>query len=97
MYFPYLLLSYHPYLFVLHNITTSPISLSLSLSLSHRYVGKFISRKDRLRDFGHEQRFTNVYIKNFGEDYTDDQLVELFSKFGKIMSAKVMIDPNTGR
>ena len=93
MYFPYLLLSYHPYLFVLHNMN----HLSLSLSLSHRYVGKFISRKDRLRDFGHEQRFTNVYVKNFGEDYTDDQLVELFSKFGKIMSAKVMIDPNTGR
>ena len=40
---------------------------------------------------------TNVYIKNFGDDYTDDQLVEVFSKFGEIVSAKVMIDPNTGR
>ena len=55
-------------------------------------MGKFISHKDGLCDFGHEQRFTNVYIKNFGKDYTDDQLVELFSKFGKIISAKVMMD-----
>lgn len=28
-------------------------------------------------------KFTNVYIKNFGEDYTDDKLKELFSAFGK--------------
>ena len=61
------------------------------------FVGKFISRKDRLRDFGHEQRFTNVYVKNFGEDFTDDQLMETFSKYGKIISAKVMIDHSTGR
>ena len=62
-----------------------------------RFVGKFISRKDRLRDFGHEQRFTNVYVKNFGEDFTDEQLMETFSTYGKIISAKVMIDHATGR
>jgi polyadenylate-binding protein len=61
------------------------------------YVGKFISRKDRMRDFGHDQRFTNVYVKNFGEELTDEQLFSMFSKYGKIMSAKVMVDHSTGR
>lgn len=28
-------------------------------------------------------KFTNVYIKNFGEDYSDDKLKEVFSAFGK--------------
>ena len=62
-----------------------------------RYVGKFISRKERLHERGHHQRFTNVYIKNFGEDFTDDQLVEVFSKYGKVVSARVMLDHNTGK
>lgn len=26
--------------------------------------------------------FTNVYIKNFGEDMTDERLKEIFSAFG---------------
>ena len=50
-----------------------------------------------MRDLGHHQRFTNVYVKNFGEECTDEQLHELFQKFGKIVSAKVMIDHNTGK
>lgn len=28
-------------------------------------------------------KFTNIYIKNFGEDYTDEKLKEVFSAFGK--------------
>lgn len=27
--------------------------------------------------------FTNVYIKNFGDDMDDDRLREIFSKFGE--------------
>lgn len=27
--------------------------------------------------------FTNVYIKNFGDDMDDDRLQEIFSKFGE--------------
>jgi polyadenylate-binding protein len=61
------------------------------------FVGKFISRKDRLRDFGHDQRYTNVYVKNFGDDFTDEQLFTMFGQYGKIMSAKVMVDHVTGR
>ena len=71
--------------------------MSSSSSSFIRYVGKFISRKDRLRDFGHDQRFTNVYVKNFGDDCTDEELMKLFEKYGKIMSAKVMFDGSTGR
>lgn len=35
-------------------------------------------------EFGSKaMKFTNVYIKNFGEDYTDEKLKELFTAFGK--------------
>ncbi|KAI1894979.1 hypothetical protein AGOR_G00101220 [Albula goreensis] len=42
------------------------------------------------------KEFTNVYIKNFGEDMDDDRLKELFDKYGKTLSVKVMTDP-TGK
>lgn len=29
------------------------------------------------------KEFTNVYIKNFGEDMDDDKLKDIFSKFGE--------------
>ena len=60
-------------------------------------MGKFISRKERIRELGQNQRFTNVYVKNFGEDFTDDLLMDTFGAFGKIVSAKVMLDHNTGK
>lgn len=50
-----------------------------------------------MKELGHNQRFTNVYVKNFGEEFTDEMLSETFEKYGKIVSAKVMIDHNTGR
>ncbi|KAM9856231.1 polyadenylate-binding protein 1-like [Aulostomus maculatus] len=57
------------------------------------FVGHFKSRKDRESEFGTKAlKFTNVYIKNFGEDYTDDKLKELFSAFGKTLSVRVMKD-----
>ena len=54
-------------------------------------MGKFISRKERMKEMGHNQHFTNVYIKNFGEDFTDEQLIEAFQVYGKIISAKVRV------
>jgi len=55
------------------------------------YVGKFISRKDREKEMGEKAKhFTNVYVKNFGEDMTDDKLKEMFEKYGTITSHKVM-------
>lgn len=29
------------------------------------------------------KEFTNVYIKNFGEDMDDEKLKEIFSKYGE--------------
>lgn len=54
------------------------------------YVGKFIPRKEREKELGEKAKlFTNVYVKNFGEDFDDEKLKELFEPFGKITSYKV--------
>lgn len=55
------------------------------------YVGKFIPRKEREKELGEKaKQFTNVYVKNFSDDYDDDKLKEMFEPFGKITSCKVM-------
>merc|ERR1719278_1066247 len=57
------------------------------------FVGRFVPRKEREKELGEEaKKFTNVYIKNFGEDLGDEKLKEVFSKFGKITSYKVVKD-----
>lgn len=49
----------------------------------HRFVGRFKSRKEREAELGaRAKEFTNVYIKNFGEDMDDEKLREIFGKFG---------------
>ncbi|XP_028710323.1 polyadenylate-binding protein 4 isoform X4 [Peromyscus leucopus] len=59
------------------------------------FVGRFKSRKEREAELGAKAKeFTNVYIKNFGEEVDDDNLKELFSQFGKTLSVKVMRDPS---
>ncbi|KAM6404411.1 polyadenylate-binding protein 1-like isoform 2-T2 [Rhynochetos jubatus] len=61
------------------------------------FVGHFKSRKEREAEFGaRAMEFTNVYIKNFGSDMDDERLREIFSRFGKTLSVKVMMD-STGR
>ncbi|XP_048860715.1 polyadenylate-binding protein 4 isoform X3 [Brienomyrus brachyistius] len=58
------------------------------------FVGRFKSRKERETELGAKAKeFTNVYIKNFGEDMDDSRLKELFDKYGKTLSVKVMTDP----
>ncbi|KAM6925403.1 polyadenylate-binding protein 1-like isoform 2-T2 [Xenentodon cancila] len=57
------------------------------------FVGHFKSRKEREVEFGTKaMKFTNVYIKNFGEDFSDEKLKEIFSVFGKTLSVRVMKD-----
>uniref|UniRef100_A0A4X2K9R9 Polyadenylate-binding protein n=1 Tax=Vombatus ursinus TaxID=29139 RepID=A0A4X2K9R9_VOMUR len=57
------------------------------------FVGQFKSRKERdLELEARAREFTNVYIKNFGEDMDDNRLTELFGKFGHTLSVKVMTD-----
>merc|ERR1712042_110996 len=55
------------------------------------FVGRFVPRKEREKELGEKaKKFTNVYIENFGEDLGDEKLKEVFSKFGKITSYKVV-------
>ncbi|KAK6307708.1 hypothetical protein J4Q44_G00209790 [Coregonus suidteri] len=57
------------------------------------FVGHFKSRKERQAEFGAKaMKFTNVYIKNFGEDYSDDKLKDVFSAFGRSLSVRLMMD-----
>lgn len=55
------------------------------------FVGRFIPRKEREKALGEKNKlYTNVYVKNFGDELTDDTLREMFEKYGKITSHKVM-------
>lgn len=55
------------------------------------YVGRFIPRKEREKELGEKAKlFTNVYVKNFGEDLSEEQLRIMFEKYGKITSYKIM-------
>lgn len=58
------------------------------------YVGRFVSRKEREKQMGERaKRFTNVFVKNFGDEIQDDEkLQEMFKEFGEIASAKVAKD-----
>ncbi|XP_010133397.1 PREDICTED: polyadenylate-binding protein 1-like [Buceros rhinoceros silvestris] len=85
--------------FETHEAATRAIETMNGMLLNDQkvFVGHFKSRKEREAEFGaRAMEFTNVYIKNFGDDMDDDRLREIFSKFGKTLSVKVMMD-NTGR
>ncbi|XP_045732198.1 LOW QUALITY PROTEIN: polyadenylate-binding protein 1-like [Mirounga angustirostris] len=57
------------------------------------FVGRFKSPKEREAELGaRAKEFTNVYIKNFGEDTDDEHRKDLFGKFGPALSMKVMTD-----
>jgi len=57
------------------------------------FVGRFVPRKEREKELGEKaKKFTNVYVKNFGEELGDEKLKEIFSKFGKITSYKIMAE-----
>jgi len=57
------------------------------------YVGRFMSRTQRT-DFGGPRKFTNIFIKNFGDQLDEERLRELFSQHGKILSIKIENDEN---
>ncbi|KAK1265005.1 Polyadenylate-binding protein 5 [Acorus gramineus] len=50
------------------------------------YVGLFVRRQER------SVKFTNVYVKNLAETITDEEMNNLFGKYGPITSAVVMRD-----
>lgn len=55
------------------------------------FVGKFIPKQERVRSSdGKTQVFTNCFVKNFPRDWNDQQLNELFAKYGSVTSCAVM-------
>jgi len=57
------------------------------------YVGRFMSRNQRT-DLSGPRKFTNIFVKNFGDQLDEEKLRELFSKHGKITSVKIENDEN---
>ncbi|KAG7191530.1 Protein phosphatase PP2A regulatory subunit B [Scheffersomyces spartinae] len=57
------------------------------------FVGKHISKKDRESKFEEmKANFTNVYVKNLDTSFTQSELEDLFTPFGKITSAVLELD-----
>lgn len=62
------------------------------------YVGRFIPRKEREKELGEKAKlFTNVYVKNFGDELNDESLKEMFEKYGTITSHRVMTKEGKSR
>jgi len=58
------------------------------------YVGKFVNKKERESQYGQKSnQFTNIYVKNLSDEMdSDEKLEKYFTKYGKVLSAKVMVD-----
>lgn len=57
------------------------------------FVGRFMTRRERMDMMGDRaKKFTNVYVKNFGDALDEDKLKDMFSPCGAIVSCKVMSD-----
>mmetsp|Transcript_15012 Transcript_15012/g.38182 ORF Transcript_15012/g.38182 Transcript_15012/m.38182 type:complete len:649 (+) Transcript_15012:358-2304(+) len=56
------------------------------------YVGPFVRRTDRSAD--KDGKFSNIYIKNLPEDYTEDDVKKLFESCGETTSVAIMQDEN---
>ncbi|XP_024391602.1 polyadenylate-binding protein 2 [Physcomitrium patens] len=55
------------------------------------FVGPFVRRQERDQSGG-VSKFNNVYVKNLGENTTEDDLKNVFGAYGTISSAVVMRD-----
>lgn len=54
------------------------------------YVGPFLRKQERDNSFD-KARFNNVFVKNLSESTTKEDLVKIFSEYGNITSAVVMV------
>lgn len=62
------------------------------------FVTNWMSKKERAEKMGDQpKKFTNVYIKNFGEEMTEDKLRDMCDEAGKIISLKIVTDTDTGK
>lgn len=65
--------------------------LGMLLNEKKVFVGRFIPRKEREKELGERAKlYTNVYVKNFGDELNDETLFEMFKPFGEITSHRVM-------
>jgi polyadenylate-binding protein len=57
------------------------------------YVGHHISRKERQSKLEEiRSQFTNLYVKNIDPDVSQDELIEVFNRYGSVTSAVIQID-----
>ncbi|XP_041361084.1 polyadenylate-binding protein 4-like [Gigantopelta aegis] len=54
-------------------------------------VEMFVPKKERIEQ-AKKKPFKNVYINNFGDDLSEDELTKMFERFGRITSATIMVD-----
>jgi len=52
------------------------------------FVGPFVTKKERLVA-NSSKKFTNIFVKNLPEGYSEEKLKELFTPFGTISSAAI--------
>lgn len=55
------------------------------------FIGPFIPRSER-KSAGGKAKFTNCYVKNFGDELDEEGLKKLFGEYGEIKSACIMRD-----
>lgn len=56
------------------------------------YVANFLPRVQRGGNDSSEPAYNNLFIKNFGDDMTDEKLRKMFEPFGEITSVKVELN-----
>ena len=55
------------------------------------YVAKAEKKEDRIRSLKKSIARTNVYIRNFDLEVTEDQLKEFFGQYGKVKNVRIMV------
>ena len=59
------------------------------------YVSHFMPKKEREKVLrAKANKFSNIFIKNFDNDFGDEKLHDIFSQFGEISSYKVAVGPD---
>ncbi|CAF0994711.1 unnamed protein product [Brachionus calyciflorus] len=56
------------------------------------YVGHFLSKSTRHSGSDGQQKFTNLYVKNFDETFNEEKLKDVFASYGELTSVKIARD-----
>ncbi|CAA0842927.1 Polyadenylate-binding protein 7 [Striga hermonthica] len=57
------------------------------------FVAKFMKKSDRA-NLSYEEKYTNLYVKNLDASFSEEDLREKFSKYGKVVSLVISKDEN---